>query len=64
MREQLEQMLLDLQTHKHKREELYEYYIQDRLAKSLKTYYKEVSSSLRFYKDKDELKILEGLAGT
>lgn len=57
----LEQILIDLHNHKHKKEELLIYYINKRLTESLESYYSELSSSVKFLNDKEELRVLKKL---
>lgn len=61
MNEELQKILNDLQKHKRPKSELMPIYIQERLEKSLAAYYNDVNMRLRYYKDKDGLKILQEL---
>jgi len=54
-------ILNDLNNYKRDRKELLPFYIQSRLNKSLITYYKQLSASIRYYDRKDELRILKKL---
>lgn len=56
-------VLKDLQKYKRSKEILLPMYIQLRLDKSLLTYYKQLSSSIKYYDKKDELRILKNLGG-
>lgn len=56
-------VLKDLQNYKRSRDTLLPMYIQLRLDKSLVTYYKQLSSSIKYYDKKDELRILKNLGG-
>lgn len=56
-------VLKDLQNYKRRRDTLLPMYIQLRLDKSLITYYKQLSSSIKYYDKKDELRILKNLGG-
>ena len=57
----LQIMLDELQEYKRPKNELMKFYIQERLTESLRTYYKQVNDSLKFYKQKDELRIIKNL---
>lgn len=56
-------VLKDLQDYKRSKDTLLPMYIQLRLDKSLVTYYKQLSSSIKYYDKKDELRILKNLGG-
>lgn len=56
-------VLKDLQNYKRSKDTLLPMYIQLRLDKSLVTYYKQLSSSIKYYDKKDELRILKNLGG-
>lgn len=49
----LEEIITDLNAHKRPKTQLLEYYINERLKKSLQTYYKELGESFRYLEDKD-----------
>ena len=54
-------VLTDLSKYKRDKKQLLPFYIQSRLNKSLITYYKQLSNSIRYYDRKDELRILKKL---
>ncbi len=60
----LDNVLDELQKYKRDKKTLLSVYIQDRLNKSLLTYYKQLTSSIRYYDRKDELRILKKLGET
>ena len=60
----LDNVLYELQKYKRDKKTLLSVYIQDRLNKSLLTYYKQLTSSIRYYDRKDELRILKKLGET
>lgn len=53
----LDTILTDIQAHKRDRATLMQMYIEDRLNKSLITYYKEISESVEFLNSKDPIKM-------
>ena len=55
----LNNMLKDIEKYKRCKKDLMEYYIQERLSKSLETYYKQLSYSLEYLISKDNLKVLK-----
>lgn len=58
----LAEILKDLNNHKRDKAMLLEMYINDRLNKSLETYYKELSDSLQYLATKSDIKILKKLS--
>ena len=60
----LDNVLDELQKYKRDKKTLLSVYIQDRLNRSLLTYYKQLTSSIRYYDRKDELRILKKLGET
>lgn len=58
----LNDMLKDLSKHKRDKKDLLEMYINDRLSKSLETYYSELSNSLAYLVKKNELRVLKNMA--
>ena len=50
-------ILNDIQSHKRDKTLLMQMYIEDRLNKSLITYYKEISESVEFLNSKDPIKM-------
>ena len=57
----LRHMLEILSNYKKDKKYLLEKYINDRLTKSLETYYSELSSSLEYLISKDDLRVLKNL---
>lgn len=55
----LNNMLKDISKHKRNRDNLLEYYIQERLNKSLETYYIQLSHSLEYLINKDSFRVLK-----
>lgn len=53
----LDTILNDIQLHKRDKTLLMQMYIEDRLNKSLITYYKEISESVEFLNSKDPIKM-------
>lgn len=53
----LDIILNDIQSHKRDKNTLMQMYIEDRLNKSLVTYYKEISKSVEFLNSKDPIKM-------
>ena len=60
----LDIILKELQEYKRDKKTLLPFYIQERLNKSLLTYYKQLTNSIRYYDRKDELRILKKLGET
>ena len=58
----LNNMLKDLSKYKRDKKDLLEMYINDRLSKSLETYYSELSNSLAYLVKKNELRVLKNMA--
>ena len=61
MIDNLNNILMDLQHYKRDRNHLMEFYIADRLNKSLETYYKELTDSMRYLAKRAELNVLKKL---
>lgn len=59
----LDIILNDIQSHKRDKNTLMQMYIEDRLNKSLVTYYKEISESVEFLNSKDPIKMNRRLYG-
>ena len=59
MIDKLNSFLIDLSQHKHNREDLMKTYIQERLSKSLVTYYDELYNNLTYLMKKEDLKVLK-----
>ena len=59
MIDKLNSFLIDLSRHKHNREDLMKTYIQERLSKSLVTYYDELYNNLTYLMKKEDLKVLK-----
>lgn len=57
----LNNMLKDLSKYKRDKKDLLEMYINDRLSKSLETYYSELSNSLAYLVKKNELRVLKNM---
>lgn len=57
----LNSMLKDLSKYKRDKKDLLEMYINDRLSKSLETYYSELSNSLAYLVKKNELRVLKNM---
>lgn len=57
----LKSILYDVQSHKRDRNELKKMYIQERLSKSLMTYYSETEDSIQYLTDKDGLNLMRKL---
>ena len=57
----LNNMLKDLSKYKRDKKDLLEMYINDRLSKSLETYYSELSNSLTYLVKKNELRVLKNM---
>ena len=57
----LNNMLKDLSKYKRNKKDLLEMYINDRLSKSLETYYSELSNSLAYLVKKNELRVLKNM---
>lgn len=57
----LNNMLKDLSKYRRNKKDLLEMYINDRLSKSLETYYSELSSSLAYLVKKNELRVLKNM---
>ena len=57
----LNNMLKDLSKYKRNKKDLLEMYINDRLSKSLETYYAELSNSLACLVKKNELRVLKNM---
>lgn len=49
----------ELANHHRDKSQLGTYYLQERLAESLKTYYKEVKNSYLYLEQRDEMKIIK-----
>ena len=58
----LNNMLKDLSRYRRNKKDLLEMYINDRLSKSLETYYSELSNSLAYLVKKNELRVLKNMA--
>ena len=61
MKNKLYNILDDLSKHKRNKEELLPLYINERLNKSLQTYYKEITNSFNYLKYKDSKDVLNKL---
>lgn len=59
MTDKLNSFLIDLSQYKHNREDLMKTYIQERLSKSLVTYYDELYNNLTYLMKKEDLKVLK-----
>lgn len=57
----LNNMLKDLSKYRRNKKDLLEMYINDRLSKSLETYYSELSNSLAYLVKKNELRVLKNM---
>lgn len=57
----LNNMLKDLSRYRRNKKDLLEMYINDRLSKSLETYYSELSNSLAYLVKKNELRVLKNM---
>ena len=57
----LNSMLKDLSKYRRNKKDLLEMYINDRLSKSLETYYSELSNSLAYLVKKNELRVLKNM---
>ena len=57
----LQEALDDMKVHHRNKNVLLYNYINDRLNKSLKTYYEELTDSVSYLNNKDELKIMKRL---
>jgi len=55
----LELIIKELDNYKRNKEQLMYKYINDRLTKSLNSYYKELRDSVNFLNSKEELKIIK-----
>ena len=55
----LNNMLKDISKYKRNKDNLLEYYIQERLNKSLETYYNQLSHSLEYLISKNGLRVLK-----
>lgn len=55
----LELIIKELDNYKRNKEQLMYKYINDRLTKSLNSYYKELSDSVNFLNSKEELNIIK-----
>ena len=62
MKNILNNMLKDLSRYRRNKKDLLEMYINDRLSKSLETYYSELSNSLAYLVKKNELRVLKNMA--
>ena len=51
----------DLKEHHRPRNQLLEYFIQQRLAQSLHTYYKEISTSTQYLSSKNPVRVIKEL---
>ena len=61
LRSNLDRILTELSTHHRSKTELLTVAISDRLDKSIAEYYKELTNSIRFLSDKNELRLLKKL---
>ena len=61
MNNKLYNILDDLSKYKHNKDDLFPMYVNERLNKSLQTYYKEITNSFNYLKYKDSNTILKRL---
>lgn len=57
----LNSFLNDLSKYKRNRKDLMEFYVNDRLSKSLEVYYSELYNSLSYLTSKNDLRVLKTL---